>query len=214
MAIALFVPGFLGVPARADLISNPTTDFSLTNGNPNGLWSYGMMNAGFTNFQLMPYIINGTWGSGWAGTNAGDWTPTIWLCSTSSNPLSVPVGWLALHPASDTGPSVLRWTDPGSAGQVSIQGQFLAGDRGTMSVGVRFHNTWLWQASDHGSFNVTCSPSVGDHIDFVVYGAYDYGTTPLEATITYNTTPEPATLSLMGLGLGGLALLRKRRKAA
>ena len=43
---------------------NPTTDFSVANGNPNGVWSYGWMDTGFTTFTQ--YVNH--FSMGWTGS--------------------------------------------------------------------------------------------------------------------------------------------------
>jgi hypothetical protein len=44
----------------------------------------------------------------------------------------------------------------------------------------------MWKASNSGSFDVNIKVARGDTIDFVVYGGYGYGNTPVSATISYN----------------------------
>lgn len=53
-----------------------------------------------------------------------------------------------------------------------------------MRIGIKQADQWLWKARDAGKFNLTTTITVGSPIDFIVYGGYDYGTTPLEVTIT------------------------------
>ena len=198
--------------ALGSIISDPAADFSITNGNPNGLWSYGWMDVGFTTFTLMPYgYLTGVGPDpSWGATTIGDRSPVIWVNEAGYTEYGVAPGQLSLQPGPQNQPAVVRWTAPASiVGQVTISGLFLPGDGGIMDVGVRLNNTtWLMQGTDSGTFNWTGSLSPGDTIDFDVYGGYNYGNTPLEATITFNV-PEPASLSL--LVLGGLTLLRRRK---
>ena len=158
-------------------------DFSMDHGNPNGLWSYGWMPNDFSVFNL--YVNSGTGNAGspmWFGWG-GDRTPGAWK-NLGSPVNGVPTGWLCLHPGNGNQPSVLRWTAPAD-GVVEVAGQFLPGDLGYMQVAVRRNGQAWWEAGDFGSFDLTNTVSVGSTIDFAVYGAYYYGSTPLAATITY-----------------------------
>lgn len=172
--------------ARAS-VYNPTADFSITDGNPNGVWTYGWMTTSFTDFT--PYVNRALTASGpdWYGWGS-DLTPSIWrddMGVTSSG--QVP-GWLHLHPGNGAQPSVLRWTAQ-KPGHVSVVGRFLAGDSGAMQVGVRHNTNWLWQATNAGSFSNETDVAAGDVIDFLVYGAYYAGTTPLQVILE---GPNPA----------------------
>ncbi len=170
-------------------VYNPTADFSITNGNPNGVWTYGWMNTSFTTFT--PYV-NFAMSSGglspeWYGW-ASDWSPCIWRDDANTTADGQMPGWLNLHPGPGTEPCVLRWR-ASTPGFCNLAGQFLPGNYGTMLVGVRHNTNWLWQATNSGSF--TCGVNVvsGDMIDFLVYGGYGAGTTPLQVTID---GPRPA----------------------
>lgn len=197
LVVGLSLIVFAGVSWAATY--NATTEFSTTNGNPNGVWSYGWMPTDFTSFNS--YVNHGTniW-YGWSG----DYTPGIWLNTSGQTSYGVPAGWLSLHPGNGTQPSSLRFTAP-SDGQYEIDGTFLPGDSGVCLVGVRKGSEWLWQSSNEGSFDLSESLTKNETIDFMVYGAYGYGNTPLELTISTNAVPVPAAVILLGSGLLGLA---------
>ncbi len=164
------------------VIYNPTADFSITNGNPNGAWSYGWMPAGFGPLNLFTNaLISGIGNSHWGGWNY-DYTPGMWK-NTGAQAYGVPTGWLSLHPGPGTEPCVLRWTAP-AAGPVDLEGQFLPGDGGTMQVAVRLNGEPWWSASDSGSFVLHTNVLRGATIDFAVYGGYAYGNTPLTVSIS------------------------------
>jgi hypothetical protein len=91
---------------------------------------------------------------------------------------------LSLHPGPGKEASVLRWTPP-KAGNISVTGQFLSGDRGIMAVAIRHNNQPIWTATDSGSFDLNTNVTAGDNIDFMVYGGYNYGNTPISATVSY-----------------------------
>jgi hypothetical protein len=119
---------------------------------------------------------------------SGDYTPMIWRVDDSYSRNGVAVGQLSLHPSSTYEASVLRWTAQ-SNGLYDFIGQFFSGDGGTMQVGVRQGSDWLWQGVDSGSFELSRSLTAGDAIDFVVYGGYVAGNTPLELTISSSNQP-------------------------
>ena len=178
---------------------DPTADFSITQGNPNGVWSYGWMPTDFSSFN--PYANHSDIGIGtptW-GRDA-NYTPGLWKNTTDATAGGVPPGWFSLLPGSGWEPSVLRWTAP-NAGWVTVQGQFLAGAAGIMQVGVRINNQPWWSATDAGAFNLSATVAAGDTIDFAVYGGgYANGNTPLSAAVTLY--PSPVLVSTLA-GYGG-----------
>ncbi len=176
-------------PSAHATVYNPTADLSITNGNPNGVWTYGWMTTSFTGFT--PYVNCGMGAGGlnphWYGW-ASDWSPGIWRNDAGTTSYGGQPGWLTLHPGNGSQPSVLRWTAQ-KPGPCHIVGRFLPGDSGTMQVGVRCGTNWLWQATNAGSFTNDVTVAPGDTIDFLVYGGYASGTTPLEVALT---GPSPA----------------------
>ncbi|MEW6086745.1 MAG: hypothetical protein AB1498_00320 [bacterium] len=162
---------------------NATLDFSIRNGNPNGVWSYGWMPKDFNMFNLYTgsqmNISSPQW---YREPRNEDYTPMIWRIDDDSSRCGVAVGQLSLHPSSTNEASVLRWT-AASDGVYNFNGQFFRGDTGIMKIGIRHGSDWLWQGSDAGIFNFERSVKAGESIDFLVYGGYGSGNTPLELTI-------------------------------
>jgi len=190
-------------------IYDPTADFSITNGNPNGVWSYGWMPTDFSTFHL--YQTADSYWNNWSTDELGVYhLPGIWRSST---PQPVVPDVIALHPGPQGQASVLRWTTP-IAGEYQISGQFFSGDLATPIVGIRENNAWLWQATDAGTFALTRTVTANETVDFVVYNDFYYGSTPLDLKIT--SVPEPSTIFLFSVGIVGLAgnrLKKKRGKA-
>jgi hypothetical protein len=54
-----------------------------------------------------------------------------------------------------------------------------------MTVAVRHNNQESWKATDAGKFNLSLKVATGETIDFVVYGGYGYGNTPVGASMSY-----------------------------
>lgn len=197
-------------------VYDPTSDFSITNGNPNGVWSYGYSNdldlAHFSaNFTAMTQVFGpDSFGIGWSAV-AGD-GPSIAVNTSGTIQYDVLPGMLTQHPGPSHQASLLRFTAPESV-TAGIVGQYLAGDDGTMLVAVLVNGTAVWTASDGGSFDLSASLFAGDTVDFAVYGGYGFGNTPLALTITtLSSIPEPASFAaLAGLATLGLAATRRRR---
>lgn len=189
---------------------NPTDDFSVTNGNPNGVWGYGYLSAGaYTPFGAN-WTDSGNPSMGWQSDAAGNNT---WINHRGFTNYGVPDGMLSLHPGFGGEATLLRWNVPaGIAGNASVVGEFLAGDTGVMSVAVLKNGDLanpVWSAQNAGSFNLTIPVAPGDSIDFAVYGSYAFGNTPLAATIS--AVPEPAAVALL---LAAPAMFLRRRRQA
>lgn len=205
--LAVIALVFLAGPSTAigSLIWDVTADFSVDNGNPNGAWSYGWMDTGFSTFTLHPHgDYDATGCPRWYSDNSAN----MWKNMRPYTDDGVAPGQLSLHPGSGTEPSVARWTAlAGVSGSATIEGEFFAGDSGQMLVDVRINGVEVWNAVDSGAFNLATTVAPGDTIDFAVYDGYGFGNTPLDATIT--VVPEPATICL--LGLGALSLIRRKK---
>ncbi len=153
--------------------------YSTANGNPNGVWSYGWMSVDLSKFNL--YVDHNAYQ--WYGPLGGDLTPCIWINNEGMR-YGVPGGWLSLHPGPGTEPSILRWTSP-KKGKIQVSGQFLPGDGGKMSVSILHNSAKIWNATDSGNFDLPLEVTSGDTINFIVYGGYGYGNTPISANISY-----------------------------
>lgn len=189
-------------------------DFSIANGNPNGVWSYGYYPNGTTPFTL--FWHSGTFHSGslfW--NNSNDTEPPIVWKNNGSYAWGVETGELSLHPGPGNEHTVVRWTSP-ITGTVDITGKFGAGDSGKENYYIQkdisevlFAVSWTY---NDGPFNLLNVPvTIGTTIDFIVGGEYFNGNTPLYATITGTTVvPLPGTVWLLGAGLLGLWQSRRR----
>ena len=190
-AALLFVPCSLGLAGGIADTWDATAEFSNASGNPNGVWTYGWYSTDFTQFTLMtPY--NGADGSpGWTGQIGGDGTPVVYRnTGGGALPFGVPLNSLALHPGPGGQAAALRWTCPaGVTGIASITGQFLPGDGGQMQVAVRIDGVEQFHAADSGAFALCQQIQPGTSIEFLVYGAYFNGNTPLRAAISTRRCP-------------------------
>jgi hypothetical protein len=217
--IASLAIGLLSTTAASAAEFDLAADFSVDNGNPNGVWSYGQLDTLSSPFT--PWVLGGVSGAPyapsveWHSSDPGDGNPTVWHNRTSQEHFGNPPGSVALHPGSGGQGAVVRWTTP--AGDVSvsysISAVFGAGDSGSMGLAVLFNGATVWSGTDSGSFSATQALSAGDRFDFVVHNGYWSGTTPLSVRIsTVSAVPEPSALALAAFaGLGSVVLWRRRR---
>lgn len=161
------------------------------------------------------------------------WTSgqTAHLVLKNSNPTAVtpfttfyPGLSVTLHPQSGGLQAVARWTAP-TAGLYDISGAFSAGDltntldRTTTDVQVFANDTVLAFGDVDGPTSVSFTESVslmaGDTVDFVVGrgadNSFNFDGTILAATISTPPVPLPAGLPLLAAGLGGFALVRRKK---
>ncbi|MEI7656670.1 MAG: GC-type dockerin domain-anchored protein [Phycisphaerae bacterium] len=155
--------------------------------NPNDVWQYGWMEATLSGpLNLYTRSIEGWAGPLWGAWIGGDSTPAIWRNDTSGPAYGVGAGQLSLHPGPDGQASVLRWVNPdrSEAGTLSVAAEFFPGDFGAMRVGVRVNGVQRFEAFDFGSVFFAVPNVEVETIDFLVWGGYAYGNTPLEASIS------------------------------
>lgn len=220
-------------PVSAALAADATADFSTTNGNPNGVWSYGTMTTlgGALTLFTTPAMLPGgpgqtldVWSAGvpWVG-KAG---ATGWDCCNS---VIVPANTLTLHPGASAEFAVVRYTSA-SGGSFTVNASFWGQDDGpshggpgtstdvhvlTNALGPFNDTVNGFGAMSMKSFNGTVNLAANGTIDFVVgIGGNNHfnDSTGLTATVTAVPEPGPAALLLAGLAVVGL-MARKRAVA-
>lgn len=155
--------------------------------NPNDVWRYGWLDASLTG-PFTPYSRSlTTWvGPLWGAWIGGDSTPAIWRNDLSGPVHDVAPGQFSLHPGPGGQACVLRWSNPDAteSGTLSVAAEFFPGDWGRMRVGVRVNGVLRFDAEDSGSVFFDVPNVEVETIDFLVWGGYAYGNTPLVASIS------------------------------
>lgn len=171
-------------------------DFSATNGNPNGAWTYG-----YTSTLGGPLTLHATGGfSGtfeyWS-TDFGFGVPAAAKNLGPSVINGLPPGEAALHGGFDPGEfAIARFTSPGITGDVTIVGSFGPGDGGSVDVHVQKNGVSLFSVLgtfDAQPFSLETSLAATDTIDFVVGRSTDifFDTTPVAATLVVTPSACP-----------------------
>jgi hypothetical protein len=236
----LIIAAFMWVgpgKAKASPIYNNATDFSVTTGNPAGVWSYGMLSPGstpdassFTLYATPSVLASGleVWGQAPGSLPDDVYNPTNMVINPAgTNPIQPKQA--AFHPGAVGEYSVFRFTSP-AAGQYSLSSTFTGIDvvGTTTDVHVLDNGSSLFAGNINGylnsaSYSTTLNLAVGDRIDFVVGfgadGSFSNDSTALDATLTRqpSPTPEPTTITMLVSGFltaGGFHFVRRRRWAA
>jgi hypothetical protein len=213
------------------------TDFSIANGNPNGVWSYGEGDVGTTNFR--PFTVNGTDPTNaaraafWRSTVLNDGAPAI-IKNTlgvafSASTAVFPTNVLDIHPGIDDD-VIIRFTAP-TAGTYTYAGLFETLDYQAPSgiIGEIYKNgQQLFSQELVGNpkadltnllpgevidFNGSIFLAQGDTLSFAANrdGNYLFDSTGFDVTITTGV-PEPSTWAMMLLGFAGIAAITYRRR--
>lgn len=203
----------LGATQAHALSADFASDFSITNSNPNGAWTYGYTTSlGGTLNNFTTTLASSGQEIWYMPGLSGDATPSVFKNVSGGTVNWVPSGAAGLHSGPGGQLAVARYTSS-EAGEVTISGEFGSGDIGGVGIFILVDNVQAFgitNASATEAFDFDVTLGVGSTVDFVVSngdGSYAFDSTPLSATI--ETVPEPATM--LALGLGAVALVRKRR---
>lgn len=200
---------------------NAFADFSVTNGNPNGAWSYGWSATLFSSLNLYTSGVvagDGTWN--WSDPNHIMFgAPAAWINPTANQVGTVPSMTAAFHPGVSDEFSHYIWTAP-TTGLFSLSATFSPFDTGGTDVHILDNGVSLFAGNvspgNPQSFSTVLPVVAGDKIDFAVGfgpdGSAGFDTTGISAIIS--EVPEPATTSSFIAGialLGGSFYFRRRR---
>lgn len=203
-------------------------DFSITNGNPDGAWSYG--------YKTLPTGSFTTYGNA-GGITVGTATFDYWYSTPNETPNisrlvagtmngvnggvgGIGLGEVSLHGGPNGQISTARYTVQ-ATGLYNLSGYFKAGDAlgstfGNVDAYLYLNSTSLFSVANTATtqnFSLTnVSLTAGDTLDLMVgigQDTYFYDSTPVELSIT--AVPEPGTM--IALGLGVAAMLRRRKAA-
>lgn len=166
--------------------------------NPNGVWSYGIEPSPGGSFSLFTTLSHNDYNSpAWAMDPAAS-PPVMWKNMGPYRYATQP-GEVSLHPGPSGEYTVARWTSP-VTGTIMIDGKFCAGDSGSMGYFIYQNGSEIWSihgASDDRPFSLTRTVNKGTTLDFMVGEGYDFGNTPLYATISGFWGPSPGTMLLL-----------------
>ena len=203
--------------------------------NPSGTWTYGHYTSGLDPSTFSSFTNsgpNGTFASlqVWDTGSAAD--PNI-IKNTGADVDTTPLFSNILFTAGNVtlgpfnGPTVARWIAPiagtffadasfatvqeGNStpnAYISLNGAAVI-DLGAVANGLVGNSIPLGLSGLSTDYTNTIAVAMGDYVDFIVWGANaNNKTTQVSATLTQ--VPEPSTLALLGAGLLGLFMRRKR----
>jgi len=175
-------------------------DFSITNGNPNGVWSYGWSTTLLSSLNLYPHgFVDGTGLLEWNDPNhisAG--APSVAANISNQQEATLPAMTAAFHPGQNGEFCHYVWTAP-TAGLFSLSALFSPDDVGGTDVHILDNGVSLFSGEvgpgNPQSYSGLFAAAAGDKIDFAVGfgtdGTFDFDGTGIAATI--QSVPEPST---------------------
>ena len=224
--------------AEAGTVYDAATDFSISSGNPNGVWTYGYGVPG-SSFTAFSQTGTACFESGFSCWSSNGYVPLIGVNTNAFTETggthAFPAGAMVLHPAygvTSGGPNwaILRWTAP-SSGSITFNGAITVYDRGQdantqgATTDTTLGASLIENALLHGPYGTaipvsgSASVTAGEVLDLAVgpspNGGYSFLPTGVALTIDFTplaSVPEPATWATMLIGLLGLgAAMRWRR---
>ncbi len=205
---ALFL-GTIGA-AGAATIADFVNDFSTTTNTP-GDWSYGAIASFGGALTLFPNHYQDVSRDDW---NPGGRTPLVGRLNPG---FGTPAG--LLHPGSGGIYADARYIVPADVvAEISVS--FAIGDPSTTTDGhvllngVSLFDTPIDAAHPASAFLTTISLHTGDILDFIAGdggNGVQFDTTLFSATLSEGVLPEPGTLAVLIMGLGGMGFARCRK---
>jgi hypothetical protein len=229
LGIVVFLTVLAG-RANADVVYDAAKDFSVVNGNPNGVWTYG--------YSLTlggPLILNNNSGTNFQGSGIQFWNtniaandPFVGYNPTSQlitlGPIQVQPGQLFFHPGPNDEFETVRFRAPAAGGSFQLVTGFVGVDTTgtTTDVHVLLNGVSQFSGLINGfgskqAYSTTLTLRAGDILDFAVgYGSdgnFLDDSTGLSAVISPTAVPEPSTLTLAAVASGAMVMrwLRGRR---
>lgn len=198
------------VPSMA-IVYDYATDFSITNGNPNGVWSYGAKRKDQDGKPTGEFKVFDSTESSWylhwymAANENNTFGGQTWKNVSGGTQYGIPDGKVSLN-GDAYSTSTARWTAP-SDGTIDLTISLGSSNSARMLTikGIVVNDGAWWGYSDTGIPVVA-----GDVIDLTMYAAPHSGNTRTDITIDFTPVPEPASLAV--LAIGSLALLKRRKK--
>lgn len=214
--------------AGADLAANETAG---NTGNPNALvpeWSYGSRataaSSALTLFSAADHVstpFQGFSNVAFVGVNVSNSAVVVTNFGFGDNAPVAPLE-MDVHPSANNDFAVVRWTAP-SAGDYLVTAYWRDidphggnGATGDVVLNGTLLSSFLWANGGNATLSTPLQLTLlaGDKLDFVTGAAGDFSfdSTAFNAVIV--AVPEPSTVALLLTGLGAIAVLGARRRAA